>query len=308
MEPPAEVSMRRLTLCAVLCLTIGLGAQSSAPRIENGRVELRTATAIDREIASLAAGQSDPLWVGWRVPIADGRHGGCCVYDDGAGDGQNAVRGCFVEQPATPGVRALPQIAPPTSPVPLEAGSGLVLLVRVANGHVDRLRPLGDDCPLDAGGRTVYWLQNASAADSLRFLTGLMAAPDAATRTQAQRLRASALSAIALHLEPAATGVLRDAAQRDADANVRAEAAYWLAQRGDAAMKDALGLLDTDAPDLVKRRTVQGIARLPDAAGLPVLLDLAGASRSLVVRKAAVQALGRSSDPRARTYVEGLLK
>jgi len=291
-------------------LVFALGAaQAPAPLIQNGKIENRSGTAIDREIAGLGAGGSEPVWAGWRVPIADGHRAGCCTYSDDGMGSNTVLRGCFVENPAAPDGRAIPQVAPASGAVALDAGTGLVLLMRLVGGRVERLRTLGDDCPLDAGGRTVYWLQSVSPSESVRFLRTLVANTTPFTRDQAQRLSNSAIAAIAMHRDPSAVEALLSTARSDADVNIRAEAAYWLAQRGGPDVtKAAMGLLDSDASETVQRRIVQGLARLPESDSTPLLLTLAQSGRSLAVRKAAVTALGRSKDPRARAYIEGLLR
>ena len=53
---------------------------------------------------------------------------------------------------------APPKIAAPAGPVSLEGGTNLIVLARMIDGQVERLRSLSDDCPIDAGGRTVTWL------------------------------------------------------------------------------------------------------------------------------------------------------
>jgi len=350
-----------------LGLTI-LCAQQPQPQIQNGRVETRQASGIARELAALApASASEPVWAGWRVPIVDGHRGGCCTY----GDDAQSIRGCLVDT-TTSNVQ-VPRLTPPAA-VPLEAGTGLVMLVRLSGGHVERLRTVGDDCPLDAGGRTVYWLQGVSSADSVAYLSGLaQAAPTGSLPAQEQRLHDAALSALALHRdpsvdamldrlaagdadsntrrmarsllgsargahgfatlqhlleserlpelrrqlvsaigqtrEPGTADVLLKLATSDADANVRGEAAYWLPQRGGAAMVPRVsGIVQSDASDRVRQRAVQGLARLPSTDATPLLIQLAQTSPNAAVRKEAVSALGRSTDPKAVAYLESLLR
>ena len=353
---------------ALFLVVVGLGAvpQGPAPSIQNGKVETRQVTSIDRDIASAAAASADPIWVGWRVPIVAGQRGGCCTY----GDDSVSVRGCFVD--SSPAGRQVPQIAAPAA-VPIEAGSGLVVLVRVVEGRVERLRSLGDDCPLDAGGRTVYWLQGVTAGTSLTFLEGLLQSNPIMTPAQERRLSSEAMSAISLHGDPAADALLDrlasatsdgnlrqsarsalgstrgahgfDVLQRllnaeripevhrqlvsaigqtrqpgtaalllgvarsDADTKTRAEAIYWVPQRGGSSVvSDVVKIVDSDSSDDVKQRGVRGIGRLPDADGVPVLLQLARSTKSPVIRKEAVAALGKSRDPRALAYLEEVLK
>jgi len=359
--------MSRGALLSVLLLTLGAAPQGP-PSIQNGRVETRQTSTLDRDIAAAAASSVDPVWVGWRVPIVEGQRGGCCTYVDD----WTSVRGCFVENSSNALVRQVPQITPPAA-VPIEAGSGLVVLLRVVDTRVERLRTLGDDCPLDAGGRTVYWLQGVTPADSIKFLEGLLRPNSGMNPVQEQRLSSEALSAIALHRDPAADAILdrlasaasdsslrrtarsslgstrgahgfavirqlidaeqlpeirrqlvnalgqtrqpgsADAllgiARRDPDAKIRAEAVYWVPQRGGPrVVSDVTAIIDSETSDEVKRRAVKGLARLPADDSIPVLLQLARANKSPLVKKEAVAALGQSKDPRAMAYLEGLLK
>jgi hypothetical protein len=358
--------MSRGTALFVVALGLGAVPQGPAPSIQNGKVETRQVTSIDRDIASAAAASADPVWVGWRVPIVAGQRGGCCTYAEDSA----VVRGCFVD--STPSGRQTPQIAPPAA-VPLEAGSGLVILMRIVEGHVERLRSLGDDCPLDAGGRTVYWLQGVTPGTSLTFLEGLLRSNPNMTPAQDRRLSSEAMSAIALHGDPAADALLdrlasttsdsnlrqsaRSAlgstrgahgfdvlqrllnaertpdvrrqlvsaigqtrqpgtaalllgvARNDADPKTRAEAIYWVPQRGGSqVVADVVSVVNSDANDEVKQRGVKGIGRLPADDGVPVLLQLARSTKSPVIRKEAVAALGQSRDPRALAYLEEVLK
>jgi len=364
---------------AVLMGIVALG-QSGAPQIQNGKVETRPGTAIDREIAAVSSrggsGSTEPMWIGWRAPIVPGDRDMCGWYSDRLG----TVRGAWLDDGAVVVSNALvppdprPVIAAPTGPIPLEAGTNVMVLARVIGGRVERLRTMGDDCPVDAGGRTVVWLPGVTSAESLRYLSSL-ARPAAADRPLAdldRRVAETAIRAIGYHADPAATTVLdqiasadpdaalrrqaatmlatlrgaagatiltrligaeQDAAvrrslvsalgqsrdtsvvaalrarSRDADARVRAEAAYWLVLRGGPpVVPEALKIIGSDPDDTVRRRVVSALGQLPADAGLPALLQLARTSTSLAVRKEAVNALSQSKDPRAIALLEEILK
>ncbi|HEX6322100.1 MAG TPA: hypothetical protein VFZ36_00120, partial [Vicinamibacterales bacterium] len=152
---------------SVLVLVLGFGftfAQQPA-QITNGRVEMRAASTVEREVAAAAQG-TEPSWVAWKVPAVEGRGQGCCWYSNN----NTNWYGCGVE-PATPGVAAArPQ--QPTGPVPLEAGTTLLVMARVANGSIERVRTFGDDCPIDAGGRTIRFVEPVSPDASVSWLRG----------------------------------------------------------------------------------------------------------------------------------------
>jgi hypothetical protein len=66
---------------ALILILLGSGAQQAPlPTIQNGRVETRQAASLEREIAAAKSASTEPVWVAWRVPIADGQRGNCSTY------------------------------------------------------------------------------------------------------------------------------------------------------------------------------------------------------------------------------------
>ncbi len=357
-------ALRTLTGSALAgSLTVGAAAAGQMPAVQNGTVETRQASSPELALKTVAGGGPDPVWIGWIVPMVGTAQNLCSQWTP---DVWNSDRLALLEttsqsQPA----------ARPVTPVRREGGSTLVLLARVVAGRVERLRTLDDECPIDAGGRSVVWFTGITPAASVRYLDGLVR--EASTTLAGQRRQAaSALSAIALHRDPAADAPLerlvapevpnelarqaamllgahrgahgfaalqtRIAAERDprvrrtfvtalgqtrepgtsdallalartdADAGVRAEAVHWYAARGrEAALANVLGIIAKDTDDGVKRRAVTSLGVLPADSAVPALIQLARTGPSPVVRKEAVSTLGRSSDARARTFLEELV-
>ena len=122
-------------------------AQAPPVQIQNGKVEVRKGTAIDREIASLAPARADePVWVAWRAPMTNGDRDMCSSVQRSAGH----VRGYImrgIRSAKCAGHNPRPQITAPTGPIPLEAGTQVVMLARVIDRKVERIRTVGDDCP-----------------------------------------------------------------------------------------------------------------------------------------------------------------
>jgi hypothetical protein len=264
----------RAAWVALVASLAAVEARAQQPPIQNGRVEARPSADLARDIDAVASRATEPVWVGWRVPIA-GVRTLCSWYVDDT----MAVRGFLAAVDET--APAIPQIAPPEGPVPIEAGTGLVVLARLASGRVERLRTLTDDCPIDAGGRTLHWLDGVSAARSLAYLDrlaqlggtdGLDRQAYAARRT----LAAAAVSAMGLHADPGVPAALLAVLAREPDA-------------------------------ALKRRVVHGLAGLPGNAGVPHLIALARTSTDQVVRREAVTRLGETKDPRAVAYLAGIL-
>lgn len=237
--------MTRAVLLAGLLSVVSAQTQAPGPvQIQNGRVETRAGAAIDREIASVsAAGSTEPVWIAWRTPMIPGDRDMCSWYSDRLG----TARGISLDEDFRS-----PQIAAPKGPVPLEAGTGLVVLVRAVGGKAERLRMLGDDCPIDAGGRSVYWLSSITAAESLRFLNGLTrpVATDRSMFDQERQIASSAVRAIGFHADPAADAMLDALATSHTDSSVRHQAATTLtAYRGAHGATTVTRLIGTSKDD-----------------------------------------------------------
>jgi hypothetical protein len=251
--------MTRAAILVFVAATLGATIPGQQPPIQNGRVETRQTTALDREIATLASGATDPVWVGWRVPMVDGERNMCCWYS--SDNYSTGVRGCLIDSSLT-SARGIPQITPPSGPVPIEAGTGLVMLVRLIDHHVERLQTHGDDCPLDAGGRTIYWLTGVTAADSLKYLDTLTRTDDMGSLTISGRrsLADSAISAIGLHRDPGADAILDRIASSADDSALRRQAASSLGSaRGAHGFATLRRLLETEKMPDVRRQLVTSL-------------------------------------------------
>lgn len=233
-----------MKLTAVIFVAAGLAVSAQQPQIQNGTVEARKSVGLDRDITSIAAGATEPVWVGWRETAVEGWANNCCWYSDDS----YMSRGCTVE-PAVPNTRGFagmsvpdprPQFPASSGPVKLEAGSEIIVMLRIVPGggsdarHVERLRTFSDDCPLDAGGRKVVWLDAVPSADSVKYLSSLIELKEVSgTPTDARRrLNSSAISAIGMHhdnnVEP-----LIALAKQSTDTTSRSSAFTWLGRSKD---------------------------------------------------------------------------
>ena len=267
-----------LALVAPIGASQSAQAQAPAPQIQNGRVDMRPGAAIDREIASASPKSStDPVWIAWRVPMVPGDRDMCGWYTDRLG----TVRGTWMDDGIVSDATR-PKLTPPTGPIPLEAGTGLVVLVRAVGGSVERLRTTADDCPMDAGGRTVAWLSNVTPAESLRFLTAVVG-PATTDRSMFDLERENAtiaVRAIGLHAGAAADAALETIATKHPDSAVRRQAATSMgAYRGAAGVAALSKLLAATSPgsarDAEERRSlVTAFAQSREASAVDALRGL----------------------------------
>ena len=245
-------------------------AQSApAPQIQNGRLETRAVTSLERDLPTL--GGPEAVWAFWRVPMIDGERGPCSTWM--FGDREPMIRGELLDSGisgtiiSTDRPNDRPQLTPPSGPIPLEGGTGLLVFARIVDGRVERLRTIADDCPVDANGRTVYALTGVTPADSLRYLDSLTKMTGDRLSVNARRnLADTALGAIRRHRDAGADTILDRIATSDNDTDLRRTAASALASsRGAHGFATVKRLVDTEqVPDLrVSFVTALGQTREP---------------------------------------------
>jgi hypothetical protein len=277
---------------------IGVVAGSTAhaqqqPNIVNARIVARAAQPdVARAVTAIVKAQAEPAWIGYEVPA---------LNNDAFGRGDGWSERCRLEQqrvdPATN--------APLPGPIRLEPAANLMVLVRVHANEIQRVRTLSGDCQVDAGGLPFYWLGDVNAAQSVEFLKTLITrSPNSVTHDHSE----SALSAMALHRDPAASAAIVDLA-KNGSPRLRQRALSWVARRAES---QAIGIIsqaiDNDPDVEVKRQAVSALGQLPKNEGIPLLITLARSHTNAAVRKQAMQRLGQSNDPRALSFFEEVLK
>lgn len=281
---PATV--KSVAAIAWLVLLAVPAAAQQPPRVTNGSVTARPAVSpLAPFFQQIVASQPEIAWIGYAVPAAEGRSVDC-------------------------GNASAPASGRSTGPVHLEGTERLLVLFRVADRRVDRVRVLSEECELDAGGRPVQWLENVNPVDSVRLLETL-ASPDEVT-TSRDRAANGALVAIALHggtAREAATDTLVRLARTAKATRTRGDALFWLAHMaGTKAAGVIAERLDKDPDTEVKKTAVFALSQLPKDEGVPLLINVARTNSNPAVRKQAMFWLGQSRDSRAIDFFAEILK
>ena len=105
----------------------------------------------------------------------------------------------------------------------------MVVLFRVVNRQVERVRVFSEDCQLDAGGREVTWLTGVRPAESVALLESLVTAQPGTDRRD--RVLDGAITAIALHEDTAADASLERLLATSQPQSVREKVPFWLGQQ-----------------------------------------------------------------------------
>jgi hypothetical protein len=289
----------KVSTAVALFVVFGAVAQAETPRLANGTLDARPLSGgLEPGVRALAKAATAPTWIGWAV-ATEKEHQSCCweSWND-----DRCCYGCRLEGRGPVSTSD----SPSPSAVKLEAGRQMLVLLRAEGAEITKLRTVSLECPLDAGGTTLHWLEGVPAAESVRFLKTLLV--DSSAR-DARKLADQALGALAMHAESGAVDVLIERASHAADSHLRGQALFWLAQRaGDKAVRAIKTALEEDPETEVKKKAVFALSQLPRDEGVPLLIQTARTNKNPAVQKQAFFWLGQSKDPRALQFFEQILK
>ena len=223
-------------LVAAGFLTGSAGAQSSgAPAIENAKLEKRTLTrSLGAEVKAWAAPSSDPQWLGYSVPQIGKDRTMCCGDYDGSWS--NHCGRCRLEDSHS-GNNMSSRNEDGTAR--LEAPRAMFVLFRAENKRITKIRVVSQDCELDAGGSRFTWLEGVKPPESVELLGSFVHGKDQ-DADEDEHVWHGALTAIALHADPAADRALESFTQPSEPESLRRQTAFWL---GAAREKSGLAVL-----------------------------------------------------------------
>jgi hypothetical protein len=273
-----------------LLITAGLGAQPAQPRLQNAKLETRAVQgSLDATFKGILGAQSAAAWIAYAAPMIPGERQMCCWNT------MNNVtcQGCSLEpQPA--GTVAFPQ--QPAGTVRLEGAPEFFVFYRVEGKQVGKIRTFSMDCNIDAGGLQVFWLTGVNAAESVALLESLMPTTDF---REDRRMVDNAISAIALHKDPAADAALDRNVAASKPEQVRRQAAFWLGNaRGPHGYQTLTRLLREDASEAVREHAVTALAQSKEPGAISTILTVARDDKSAKVRGQALFWLAQRAEAR----------
>ena len=282
----------------VLFLVVCAGfAWAQQARIANAKYEARAVSlGLEREVQSIAAAQNGPAWIGYAVHAVRGQHQMCCYssFEDGAGN--RCCRGCALE-----GAKAGSTVSGAAGPIQLEGAGDIFVLFRIENRAVDRIRTFSAECELDAGGLPVYWLTGVPAAESVSFLTKF--AREAGDEGHHRRIE-PAITAIALHADPAADQALETFVTPGQPESLREKATFWLGSaRGRRGYEVLRRLVSQDTSDRVREKAIFGLSVSKEPEAVSTMIEVAKNDRSGHVRGQALFWLAQKAGQKAATAI-----
>jgi hypothetical protein len=292
-----------LTLTLGACVLMAQAAWAQTPTIAHAQMTSQAVAGdFDRTLSAEVAKAVEATWIGWFVPARGGSRA-CCDSSFGG----TTTCGCFLEGHRSGTVTTGGSVEVDGRVVMLEGDPRLAVLVRVENRAVQRVAAYAASCALDAGGKRVVWLDGVDPAASVAWLTR-QASSEPAGVVRIARHVDGALLAISMHDHASATPALLGLAKSAANAHVRGQALFWLAQQAGAKVAGAIvAAIDTDPEVDVRKRAVFALSQLPKDEGVPLLINVARTNRHAEVKRQAMFWLGQSKDPRALAFFEEVL-
>lgn len=260
-----------MKIAAILIALSSVPLAAQQPKIINARLETRSGADGASGIRRLISAQTSPAWIAYSVPILPGdRQIGC---GDWNGSGNSADH-----------------------PVRLEGPTALVVLFRVENKSVDRIRAGNPDCELDAGGLPFFWLTDVKPAESIALLSSIVAERAAETERYRGPSANSVVMLIALHRDPVADQVLESLLAAAQPEPIRDQALFWLAtSRGKRGFDLVKRVTAQDPSQRVRERAIFSLSNSKEPDAVPALLDFAKNDRDPKIREKALFWLARKA-------------
>ena len=220
--------------------------------LRNARLQTHSASSGLAAAFEPLARQPGPAWIGYAVPA--NRPHRMCFSDDG------------------PGAET----------------ADVIVLFRVANGRVDRVRPSSRDCDIDLEGRPLHWLTGVRPQESLALLE-----PMAVTTGK------SAVAAIALHAGPGADEVLERLVAPARPLGVRKEAAFWMGNARGRRGYETLERLAADPDSALRAHVVFALGQSDVPEAIDTMIAVGRGDADARVRGQALFWLGQKAGSKA---------
>jgi HEAT repeats len=277
-------------------------ARTPQPQIVDGQVETRAvATNLSSTVEQIEGEGTKPLWIAYGVEEIAGERTVCCGnYNNGENIGCGTCRienehGNTMSDRQSGGT------------VNLERGGQLVVLLRVADKHVMKIRMASDDCTLDAGGLRVLWLTGVKGEESVGLLANHVR-PEEIQRHGEHGLSEQALSAIAMHADAAADRAFASFVAATKPQGLREKASFWLgAARAEKGLVLLKQMAKSDPSADVRAQVSFALYVSPEPTAVDEMIRMAHDDESPHVRGQALFWLAQKAGNKAAGAIRGAI-
>jgi HEAT repeat protein len=191
--------------------------------------------------------------------------------------------------------------------ISLEPATEFLVLARLENGTVSRVRTFTPDCEVDAGGMPVVWIADVKPDDSIAWLSSLVTSASDSGEPR-ERVAKTSIAAIALHNVPAADRALESFVATSRPEWLRGDTAFWLGSaRGDAGTRVLTRMIASDPSDHVRDKVTFGLSVSKTPSALTTLINTARNDQSRKVRGQALFWLAQRAGKEALATISGAI-
>jgi len=281
--------MKAMLIASLVLLLARSVLAAGEPSVANARFETQSpAGGLEAALRHARSGASEPLWVGYSVPMVSSMGRVCCYWHDERYDKGST---CLLEGKNNGWSSDRDEA---------RGEQGLHVLLRYAGGELSQLRGLSADCRLDAGGRRFVWLGAVKPEESVAFLAGL-----ARTGRDGDLAPASEpISILALHRGEKVDAVLEDLASTRYSRKKREQALFWMGQtRGERGAKFLAGVIRDDPDDKVREHAIFSLSQSAVSWAAATIIKTAREDRSPHIRSQALFWLAQMKAAEAPTVI-----
>ena len=248
---------------AIWLLAAALPLAAQPKLLVNAKTDTRSAAqGLEPEFKGLLSAEPQPAWIGYSVPAIRSNSLGCDYVRD-----SNLTSGV----------------------VHLEPPDSVIVMFRVENNQLNRIRAISPYCEIDAGGVPVHWLSDVQPAQSVALLSTFAA--------EREGFNSGALNAIGMHADGAADQALEKFLAPNQPESVRMRAVSYVGQRPRGL--DVLKKIMASDPDSrVRERAVSSIGNSRQPEAMELLISIARTDNDSRMRSQAVSGLGRKPGPK----------
>jgi HEAT repeat protein len=295
------MSARALSVSVPLSVLLAIPALAAPPpRLTHTPVVSQSAAGagFEKTVRAWASAQTSPGWLGYEVPAA-GHHDMCCFESWEGSERRGGA--CRIEEHGSFSTRDS------DDDIGTMDDETAVVLLRAEQGRIGRVRVVSLGCGIDAGGRTLTWIDGVKPAESLALLSTLVVASSDES-TGRDKVTDSALMAIAVHEGPAADDVLERFIAPTQPERVRKKAAFWMGNMRGRRGYEALSRLVRDDPsDKVREQGVFALSQSEVPEAVDAMIRVAQKDASTHVRGQALFWLGQKAGKKAVVAINGAI-
>lgn len=269
-----------------MIVLLAAAAFAQQPKLQNAKVETISASAgLRQTIDPIIQKQAGPLWIGYSIPVARKERTMCCF--DSYDQFRNSGRCCGCRLDSEKGDFISGNINSDCGP--LEPANVAFVMLRAEGQKITRVRTFTPDCPLDAAGLPVYWLEQVNPAQSIEFLTQLADSAINEVIDRKKDMARQALHAIALHNVPEADAALKRYIAPSQPERMREGAALFLGiERGKSGFEILKSVVRQDQSDSFRKKALVAFAKSDQPEAIPELIYLARNDSASQVRSQAL--------------------